>query len=152
MHEIIRQLYGLDGKLALVTGSTRGIGREIARVLAAAGATVLINGRSASACEATCRSLCEAGLDARAQPADLGDEAQIEALFESIAAHSNGLDILVNCAGSFPKFDFLETTREQWDGLQQINLRAPFVCMQKAIKQMRHHARGGRIINVSSVS
>lgn len=152
MHAAIDALYSLTGKFALVTGGSRGIGYEIARTLAAAGARVLIVGRDAAACAEAAAKLQAEHLHVIARAADLADEAQIDALFAGVHEEFGSLDILVNCAGSFPKFDFLRTTREQWDALQQINLRSAFVCMQRAIAQMCAAGRGGRIINISSVS
>lgn len=152
MHVALESLFGLSGKRALVTGGSRGIGREIARVLAAAGAHAVIVGRSLDTCEISARQLREEGLNVDALAADLSDETQIAALFAAVADRHGAIDILVNCAGAFPKFDFLDMTAAQWQQLQSINLRAAFVCMQRAIAQMRTQRRGGRIVNISSVS
>ncbi|MGH8446919.1 MAG: SDR family NAD(P)-dependent oxidoreductase [Solimonas sp.] len=152
MNPLYDTLFGLQGRRALVTGAARGLGREIARTLAGAGAQVAIADIDGEAAQATVLSLNAARPCAQAFTVDLCDEAQIASLFADVKARIGNVDVLVNCAGAYPKYDFLSVTRAQWDAVHQLNLRATFVCMQQAVAQMLEAGGGGRIINISSVA
>ena len=152
MSEFLQSLFGLPGKVAVITGGGRGMGREIAQSLARAGAHAVIADIDAAAAQETARAFAGAGLAATALTVDLRDDAQIRSLFAQVQRQWGGVDILVNCAGAYPKFDFLTVTREQWESVHELNLRAAFVCMQQAIGLMLAAGRGGRVINISSVA
>lgn len=152
MNTYLESLFGLSSRIALVTGGAGGIGRGIARALAEAGARVIIADRNADAASQLASTLSQRGLHAEARPVDLYEEAQIAALFAQLESSDASPDILVNCAGIYPKIEFLEVTREQWDAVHQLNLRGSFVCMQHAIAGMLKRGQGGRIINISSVA
>ncbi|MDB5972447.1 MAG: fabG [Hydrocarboniphaga sp.] len=152
MSPVLETLFGLHGKIAVITGGAGGIGREIARALAQAGAHAVIADIDTDNAESLASALRDEGLGASATRVDLNDEAQIAAMFERVRAQIGSVDILVNNAGSYPKYDFFRITREQWDAVHHLNLRASFVCMQHAIGQMLEAGHGGRVINISSVA
>ena len=151
----IESLFSLAGKTALVTGGSQGIGREIARLFLAAGARVVIAARDVQLLEATAADLRKGAADIAdvvALQVDIGDEASVLTLFETLDKTVGAIDILVNNAGNTAKHPFLDTTVAQWDSSQQINLRGPFLCMREAIRRMKSAGRGGAVVNVSSLS
>ncbi|MBX7494487.1 SDR family oxidoreductase [Qipengyuania sp. 6B39] len=135
------------GKVALVTGAARGMGREIARRLAAEGAIVWIGGREEAA---LAEAAAEMGGDVRPLAFDLADEAACIAALDRIAAET-GLDILVNNAGDRDRRSFDQLERADMERLLRINLVAPFDLARRSVPLMR--ARGyGRIVNVTSIA
>ena len=142
---------GLDGKVALVTGGSRGIGRGIARGLAREGASVVIAARSAGALEETAAELRASGATVLAVPADVTDEAQVERLFAATLERFGRLDILVNNAGAFEGGPIDELSTADWHKVIAVNLTAPFLCTRAAFRIMKRQG-GGRIINVASIS
>jgi 3-oxoacyl-[acyl-carrier protein] reductase len=138
----------LNKRVALVTGSARGIGRAIAERMAAEGAKVIISDRDASEAEATAQSI---GPHAIPVTCDVADPAQIEALFDTIIERLGRLDILVNNAGIGATRLLVDTTLEEWERTIRINLTGAFLCSQQAARQMMRQ-RSGRIINIVSLS
>jgi len=141
----------LDGKVALVTGSNRGIGKGIARGLAAEGASLVLAARNAATLRQVAEELEQAGTPTLAIPTDVADEAQVERLFAQAMERFGRLDILVNNAGAFDGGPLDELTVEAWDKVINTNLRGPFLCTRSAMRIMKPQ-RGGRIINVGSIS
>ncbi len=145
----------LHGKVALVTGSARRVGRHIALKLAACGMNLIIHyGSPSSAADAEsaaadCRAL---GVSAHIIRADLGDEGQIAALFEQTQARYGQLDLLVNNAALFPRKDLLSVSLAEWQAVLAINLTAPFLCSQHAARLMLAQDEGGAIINIADLS
>ena len=142
----------LDGKVAIVTGGNRGIGKGIAKGLAAEGASLTIAARNAELLSQTADELREKGVNVLAVPTDVTDEEQIKALFEKAMAEYERLDILVNNAGAFDGGRIDELSTEAWDKVIGVNLRAPFLCSREAMRIMKAQGEGGRIINVGSIS
>jgi len=140
----------LAGKVALVTGGSRGIGEATSRALAAAGATVLINyARSADAANAIADDIRAAGGKAAAIGGDVGNAAAVKKLFEQIdREHGGKVDILVNNAGIYRTGPFVELTDADYDASFDTNVRAVFQVTREAVKRM---GRGGRVITISSV-
>jgi gluconate 5-dehydrogenase len=147
----LEQLFGLHGKVALVTGASSGLGVEFARGLAMAGADVAVVARRLERLQAVAQQLAEFGVHAQAVQADLRDEAQLDAALQRVQATLGPIDILVNNAGVAPVGRAERHTLEKWQQALDINLTAVFLCCQKVGQQMIERGQGGRIINVSSV-
>jgi NAD(P)-dependent dehydrogenase (short-subunit alcohol dehydrogenase family) len=145
------QAFALAGEVALVTGASRGIGRAVAEQLAQAGASVMIAARDARACAEVAARISARGGTAAFTCVDLADEPSITAMVEATVQQFGGLDILVNCAGIFPPGRILTASTEHWDEVHNINLRAPYLCLREAARQMQRQGRGGRIVNISSM-
>ena len=142
--------YRLNGKSALITGASRGIGRAIAQRLASDGALVAIHyGGNDAAANETLRTIEQAGGQALLVRAELGVSGDIETLFTKLEKELAGrpLDILVNNAAVAPQIAIHQTTPEEFDRIFAINVRAPFFIIQRVLPLMPD---GGRIINISS--
>ena len=143
----------LEGKNALVTGASSGIGQGIALALAAVGANVGINFRSnRDGAEETARRVREAGQRAFVMEADVGDPVQVSAMFGRFDADMGSIDILVANAGHGSASKPLhETTWDEWDRVLRSNLHGAFLCGREAARRMLAAGKGGRIVNISSV-
>ena len=137
----------LTGRVALVTGSTRGIGRAIAESLAESGAKVAIVGRDAGRASEVASAMSP---EARGYAADVGDTASVAALVESVEKDFGSLDILVNNAGLTRDNILFRIKDEDWDAVLDTNLRGAFVAIRAATRGMMKR-RWGRIINIASV-
>ena len=143
-------MFDLSGKRALVTGSSRGIGKSIALALAAAGADVLVHGRSdTEKAQEVAEEIRALGRDSRVYAADMAKKEEIEAMFAAIAADYGHIDILVNNAAILSRVPLLEMAYEEWQRIVMTNSGGYFLCTKLAAKMMK---AGGRIINISSVS
>jgi NAD(P)-dependent dehydrogenase (short-subunit alcohol dehydrogenase family) len=147
----LEQLFGLGGKVALVTGASSGLGVEFARGLAMAGADVAVVARRLQRLQAVAQQLEEFGVRAQAVQADLRDEIQLDAALQRVQATLGPIGILVNNAGVAPVGRAERHTLEKWQQVLDINLTAVFLCCQKVGQQMIERGQGGRIINISSV-
>ena len=141
----------LDGKVALITGGNKGIGKGIARGLADEGANLVLAARGVDELNQTAEELREGGTTVLTVPTDVTDEAQIEALFERTMEAFNRLDILVNNSGVFDGGPLDELSTKALDNVLSVNLRAPFLCTRAAMRIMKQQG-GGRIINIGSIS
>ena len=143
----------LQGKIAVVTGGSRGIGFAIAQALLRQGASVAITGTDQERLQTAFSVLQEGDDGARAVPfqADVRDAAQVEALFASVASTFGGLDILINNAGVGVFKPVAETTVEDWHRTIDTNLSGVFYCCHAALPLMKQRG-GGWIINISSLA
>jgi 3-oxoacyl-[acyl-carrier protein] reductase len=137
----------LTGRVALVTGSTRGIGREIAATLAGAGARVAISGRSAETAAEVASAI---GGEAHGFACDIADTASAAALVESVEKHFGSCDILVNNAGITRDNLLMRLKDDDWNAVLDANLRGAFATIRAASRGMMKK-RWGRIINITSV-
>jgi NAD(P)-dependent dehydrogenase (short-subunit alcohol dehydrogenase family) len=140
----------LTGRLALVTGASRGIGAATAEALAAAGARVVLSARSGEALEAVAQGIRDQGGDARAIPADVSRLEDVEALFAAVDRHGP-LAALVCAAAVLTAAPFEQTSSELWEQTLGVNLTGSFLCCRAAFGPMRA-AGEGRIVNIASLS
>jgi NAD(P)-dependent dehydrogenase (short-subunit alcohol dehydrogenase family) len=147
-----KDLFRLDGKIALITGSSRGIGESIARTLAAQGAYVILSGRKVEPLNAVENSITQAGGKALSIPCHMGELAQIKKMFDEIKEKCGRLDILVNNAASNPYFGEMINAEEwAWDKTCDVNLKGYFFASQFAARIMKDQG-GGVIVNVASIN
>ena len=141
----------LAGRVALVTGASRGIGRAIAQELAASGAEVVVNyAHSPEAAAEVVRAIEEAGGVAWAHRADVAEESEVEAMVKEIVARSGRIDVLVNNAGITRDGLMLRMKSADWQSVINLNLSGCFLTT-RAVSKLMLKARGGRIINITSV-
>lgn len=144
-------LFSLEGRVALITGGSRGIGRMIAEGFIAQGAKVYVSSRKAPACEETAEAL---GPNCIALPMDVSTVAGCRALAEAFAGHEPRLDILVNNAGAGWGAAFEEFPETGWDKVMDLNVKSPFFLMQAfhtALKAAAAPARPAKVINIASI-
>ena len=141
----------LEGRVALVTGSSRGIGEVIARRLARAGAKVAVNHHTGiEAASRVVASIEASGGEAFAMRGDVSQEDQVDAMVKEVSQRWERLDILVNNAGITRDKLLLRMTADEWDEVIKVNLRGAYLCSRAVLPQMMHQ-RHGRIVNISSV-
>jgi len=145
-------MFDLTGKNALVTGSSRGIGRGIALALASQGANVAINcATSFDKAQSVVDEIKKMAKDSFFVQADVSDNDQVVKMFSQIKEKWGHLDILVNNAGIIDYASFEELTEEQWDKVLDVNLKGQFLCSKEAVRLMKLNS-WGRIINIASIS
>ncbi|HLC30110.1 MAG TPA: 3-oxoacyl-[acyl-carrier-protein] reductase [Dehalococcoidia bacterium] len=141
----------LTGKAALVTGGSRGIGRATALELARQGARVAVNYMAQeAAANAVVAAIKEAGGEAFAVQADVGDATAVERMVETLQEHWGRVDILVNNAGINRDTLLMRMSEEDWDAVIRTDLKGPFLCTKAVLRPMLRQ-RWGRIINLSSI-
>lgn len=154
MAAFYEHLFGVRGKVALITGGTRGIGLMIAEGLVRAGAKVYVSSRKIDACEAAESALREYG-DCTAIPADIGGIEGCEALAEAFRTREERLHILVNNAGLTWSLPVDEFTEKAWDRIVDLDVKSPFFLMQKLLPELRAAASPddrASVVNISSVN
>ena len=150
MTSFLEEKFGLTGRIALVTGSSRGLGHAMALALARAGADVMVNGRDEASLAPVVAEIAGGGGKAIGLAADLGDRVQVESLIERAIAWQGRLDILVNNAGIIRRAPAAEHSDADWDEVRRVNLDGLFVACRSAGRHML--ARGsGKIINLASL-
>lgn len=141
----------LTNKVALVTGSVSGIGRGIVDLFASIGAKVVVHGPDDGEASRVAAELRAGGSDASFVAGDLGDPDVCRHIVRSAIERHGRIDVLVNNAASTARGSLEESTLEFWDRIMAVNLRAPFLCMQEAIRSMKARG-GGSIVNIGSVN
>ena len=143
--------FSLEGKIALVTGGSQGIGESIAKALGAAGAHVIVAARTEEKAATVAAAIAAAGGKAEAMRLDVGDPASVSAAFKSVVEKHGRLDILVNNAGITDDGLILRMSKESWDKVIATDLTGVFLCAQEAAKVMLKKRVSGRIVNITSV-
>lgn len=144
--------FALDGKLALVTGASRGIGESVARLLAASGAHVIVSSRKAPDCERVVEAIRAAGGKAEARACHIGELDQIQRLFADVEAAHGRLDILVNNAATNPYFGrIVDTDPGVFQKTVDVNIRGYFFMCSLGARLMQKGG-GGSIVNVASIN
>lgn len=147
----IKSRFGLHGKVAIITGSSKGIGRSIAQGLAQNGAKVVISSRKQGVVDAVAEEFKAAGLEAEGIQCHIGDSEQRQALIAKTVEKYGRIDILVNNAAINPYYGPLEGSDEAvFDKIMEINVKAPWILSNLALPYMKDQG-GGSIINISSV-
>lgn len=147
-----QELFDLTGRVAIVTGATKGIGRAVAEGLAEAGASVVVSSRKQQLCEEVAAEIAAAtGRDVRGMACHVGDWAAIPSFVEQVHAAFGRIDILVNNAGISPGFtQFLDVELDFWRKIFAVNVEGPLRMSQQVVPIMRDGG-GGAIVNVSSM-
>ena len=145
-------MFSLKGKVALITGSTKGIGKSIAEEMANAGAKVVISSRKADACDAVRAEFAARGQEAMAVPCNVGDKAAAQNLVDTVIKQWGRIDILVCNAASNPHFGPLATASdEMFDKIMQTNVKSVFWLGNMVLPQMGERGEGGAMIIISSI-
>jgi 2-deoxy-D-gluconate 3-dehydrogenase len=142
----------MQGKVALVTGSSKGIGLAIARRLSEAGATVVLNGRSEAPLAKSLEALRSDGMTVDGEAFDACSEPAVKAAMRRIRDRHGRFDILVNNAGVLLSKTIFETTPDEWDDILRSNMTSAFVCSKAALEIFRAQGDGGRIIMIGSLA
>jgi 3-oxoacyl-[acyl-carrier protein] reductase len=141
----------IEGKVALITGSANGIGREISSLFAEHGAHVHLIDRDAERNETVASSIRSKGHSAKAFAADVRDRKALDAVVETAVHQFGRIDLLVNNAGIYPRQTFVGMTESQWDEMQDVNLKSLFQMTQAVLPRMISQ-RSGKVVNISSVT
>ena len=141
----------LKGKIALVTGSTSGIGKGIASHFLDLGASVVVHGPDLAGAQSIAESMRAGGHDVDAVAGDLRNVDACRQIVRDVVQRRGGLDILVNNAATVARASIEDATVDQWDTIMAVNLRAPFLLLQEAVKSMKTRG-GGSIVNIGSIN
>jgi NAD(P)-dependent dehydrogenase (short-subunit alcohol dehydrogenase family) len=145
--------YDLTGKVAVVTGSAKGIGYEVAGVLAAAGAKVVIADLKQEQCEESAKALCEEGLEAIGVSVDVSKKESVKQMIGQVASKYGTIDILINNAGvTVPESPIFDVTEEAWDFVHNVDLKGLYFTSQAVAEAMKESGNGGRIVNLCSAA
>lgn len=139
----------LKGKVALVTGASRGIGKGIARAMAEAGADVVVTARAEKLLGEVQHELCALGSNASYVKADITNISEVQDMLQEVIRTYGKIDILVNSAGTNIGNKVLEVSEEEWDTIMEVNLKGVFFCCKEAARYMLKQG-GGKIINITS--
>ena len=147
-----RGVFELEGRTAVVTGASRGLGRQLSCALARFGADLVVTARDAASCKETVAEIESMGRRAVAVALDVRDRASIEAFAEAAFAAFPRIDILVNNAGCNVRKAAVEVTWDDWNLILDTNLRGPFFVAQQVARRSMIPNRYGRIVNIGSVT
>jgi len=147
----IADRFRLDGRTALVTGASSGLGRHFAQTLARAGAAVALAARRVDRLEETAQAIREGGGSAAAIGLDVADPKLIAKAFDAVEDELGAVTILVNNAGVAGSAWFLDISDEDWRAVMDVNLDGVFRVGREAARRMRDHGKGGSIVNITSV-
>lgn len=146
------QLFSLQGKTALITGSSRGLGHAIAMGMADAGARIVLNGRDAASLQTIAAAMRETGADITELAFDVASETSVNAAFQTLDKQGIVVDILVNNAGIQFRKPMVELDLADWQRVIDTNLTSTFLVGREAAKRMIARKQGGKIINIASLT
>ncbi|MFY9175609.1 MAG: glucose 1-dehydrogenase [Peptococcia bacterium] len=146
----INNMFDLTGKVAIVTGATKGLGHAMAVALAQAGANIVVVSRTPQDCENVAKEIAALGVQTLAQPCDVTKKESIEELVVKTVEKFGKIDILVNNAGTAVTKPALELTEEEWDRVVNTNLKSIFLLSQAVGKHMAEQ-KSGKVINIASM-
>ena len=149
--DALQRMFGIEGKIAVITDSGCNLGPDVAAVLAAAGAKVIIADLASVELHSVVDRINAGGASAVSVATDVEDEGSVVALFNRVARDLGIPDIVVNCAAMNNCQPLTEFTESAWDEVISMDLKSVFFCMREAIRQMKAGARGGRIVNVTTM-
>jgi len=141
----------LKGKVALVTGAGRGIGKATAILLAKEGANVVVNDVDLQSAKETADDIRAVGCEALLVEADVSDRTEVVKMVETVIKNFTKIDILVNNAGIFSSVPLIDMTEDEWNKIMDVNLKGAFLCSQAVMKFMIEQ-RSGRIVNIASLA
>ena len=147
----VPRLFSLEGKLALVTGSSRGLGLAIATALAAAGAKVIINGRNEAALAECLEKLRKDFGNVHVSAFDVTHEVSVDKAISEIETNHGIIDILVNNAGMIKRVPAVDMSVADWEEVVRMDLTSPFIISKRVAKSMITRGAGGKIINICSM-
>lgn len=147
----VKQLFDLSGRVAIITGGSIGLGRQMAEALAEMGANLALGARKKERCEQAAHDMEKFGVRALALACDVKDQASVQQLVDSTVSHFGRLDILINNAGISWGAATEQMTLAEWNKVMETNLTGTFLCAQAAGKVMLKQERG-KIINMASVA
>jgi len=147
----MKNLFELEGKVALVTGARRGMGRTHCLILASAGAKVVVSDINKEECQKVVAEIEDKGGEALAVKCDISQKSEVEAMVAQAVERFGRVDILVNNAGIADFKEFISMTEEDWDRTIDINLKGYFLCSQAAVKEMIKTG-SGVIVNIGSIA
>ena len=148
----LNELADLSGRVAIVTGAGQGLGYEVAKRLAEAGAAIVVNDLDGTRADAVAAELIAAGSRAVAVPGDVSLRADAESLLEAALEAHGRVDILVNNAGIWPMTPFLEADEDLWARTLQVNLVGQLLCTQVVARRLIEQGEGGAIVNIASIA
>ncbi len=149
---LVNQLFDLTGKTALITGGSRGLGKDMAKALAEAGAKVVINGQNLETLQKTADEFKAAGYQVETSPFDVRDEKSVVTAFEELDKKGITVDILVNNAGIQHRQPMVELSSADWQRVIDTNLTSAFLVGREVAKRMIAAGNGGKIINIGSLT
>jgi len=149
------RLFGMQGKHAIVTGASSGMGAAVAELFVAVGARVVAAATTPAKVAAVAELLkkkAQGDADALGAVVDVSDEASVIELYDTAEAAFGAVDVLIHCAGIYPCESFVDVSVELWDRVHAVNTRGAFLTTREAVRRMKAAGKGGAIVAVSSVS
>ncbi len=141
----------LEGKVAIISGGSQGLGLAIAQTFAKAGAKMLLVARTRSKLESAARELTDQGATVEILGADVADAEEAAKAVATAVEHFGHIDSLINCAGTFLWKGFTDISAAEWQSTLDINLTAPFLLTQATARKLIEQGKGGSIINIASI-
>lgn len=150
--EFLKDLFGMDGQVAVIIGGTGALGTALARGLSRNGAKVVVASSKQESCDRAVATLADEGTEAIGRQVDVTSRESLVALRDAALELTGKVDMLVNCAGANVASSFLEVDADAWDRVMSINLKGTMLACQVFIESMLENEKGGAILNIGSVN